>query len=197
MKYLGNIITDSKIKDVEYYNVVKSKDKIIPDIPTLIVGYTKTKSIYDNKFSMLDWKIEDNVYWTYGRRERGERYIEDIEKFKLLCFNTLIKTVDYRLFNVLTESTEKKKEFFKYIKDKKDKTVYIDNDMVYLYEDNKHVTGFSLRDIDYNGGNRKKVLSILFSDNKNNVLNSKDVLFNNEFSYTLRTKPYIIPYLYS
>ena len=196
MKYLGNIVTDSKLTTFDYYNVVKTKDKIIEDIPTLIVGYEKTKSIYGDNFSVLDWKIEDNVYWTYGRRERGEKYLENIEKFKNLCFNDMVKTVDYRLFNVLVESTERKKEFFNYIRDKKDKTIYISDDMVYLYEDNKHVIGFSLRDVEYGGGNKKKILSILLSDDKNNVLNSKDV-FNNEFSYTLKNKPYIIPYLYS
>lgn len=196
MKYLGNIVTDSKLTTFDYYNVVKTKDKIIEDIPTLIVGYEKTKSIYGDNFSVLDWKIEDNVYWTYGRRERGEKYLENIEKFKNLCFNDMVKTVDYRLFNVLVESTERKKEFFNYIKDKKNKTIYISDDMVYLYEDNKHVIGFSLRDVEYGGGNKKRILSILLSDDKNNILNSKDV-FNNEFSYTLKNKPYIIPYLYS
>ena len=196
MKYLGNIVTDSRINNLEYYNIVKSLEKIIPDIPTLIVGYHKTISVYGKNFSILDWKLDNNLYWTYGRRERGDRFLEDIEKFKTLCLNYMIKTVDYRLFNVLLESVDRKKEFLSYIKDKKDKIVYIDDDMVYLYEDNKHVIGFSLRDIEYSGGNKKKILSILLSDEKNKVLNSKDV-FNNEFNITLKNKPYIIPYLYS
>ena len=196
MRYLGNIVTDSRINNLEHYNVVKTIDKVISDIPTLIVGYHKTISIYGNNFSILDWKIGDNIYWTYGRRERGDRFLEDIEKFKTLCLNYMIKTVDYRLFNILLESVDRKKEFLSYIKDKKDKIVYIDDDMVYLYEDNKHVMGFSLRDIEYSGGNKKKILSILLSDEKNKVLNSKDV-FNNEFNITLKNKPYIIPYLYS
>lgn len=196
MKYLGNIVTDSRINNLEYYNIVKSLEKIIPDIPTLIVGYHKTISVYGENFSILDWKLGNNLYWTYGRRERGDRFLEDIEKFKTLCLNYMIKTVDYRLFNVLLESVDRKKEFLSYIKDKKDKIVYIDDDMVYLYEDNKHVMGFSLRDIEYSGGNKKKILSILLSDEKNKVLNSKDV-FNNEFNITLKNKPYIIPYLYS
>ena len=196
MKYLGNFVTDSRINNLEYYNIVKSLEKIIPDIPTLIVGYHKTISVYGENFSILDWKLDNNLYWTYGRRERGERYLEDIEKFKTICFNDMIKTVDYRLFNVLVEDVNKKKEFFNYIKDKKHKTIYIDNDMVYLYEDNKHVIGFSLRDIDYSGGNKKKILSVLLSDVNNNILSAKEV-FNNEFSMALKNKPYIIPYLYS
>ena len=196
MRYLGNIVTDSRIINLEHYNVVKTMNRVISDIPTLIVGYHKTISIYGDNFSILDWKLSDNTYWTYGRRERGDRFLEDIEKFKTLCLNYMIKTVDYRLFNVLLESVDRKKEFLSYIKDKKDKIVYIDDDMVYLYEDNKHVMGFSLRDIEYSGGNKKKILSILLSDEKNKVLNSKDV-FNNEFNITLKNKPYIIPYLYS
>lgn len=192
MKYIGNIITDSKIDDVVLYNVVKSKENIIKDIPTLIIGYKKVKTIYNN-FSMLDWKVEDNVYWTYGRRERGERYYDDLEKFKKLCFKNMIKTVKYYLFNVLIEDVERKKKFLSFLKDKNVKTVYIDNDMAYIYNGNKHVIGFSLRDVEYSGGNKKKTLSILL---KNKVINSKDV-FTNEFAYSFKNIPYIIPYLYS
>ena len=192
MKYIGNIITDNKIDDVALYNVIKNKEDIIHDIPTLIIGYKKVKTLYDS-FSMLDWKIEDNVYWTYGRRERGEKYYDDLDRFKKLCFNNMIKTVDYRLFNVLTENVEHKKLFFSFLKDSSVKTVYIENDMAYIYNGNKHVIGFSLRDVEYGGGNKKKTLSVLLN---NNVVSSKDV-FTNEFAYSLKNIPYIIPYLYS
>lgn len=194
MKYLGNIITDGKFDDTILYNVVKTKDKIIEGIPTLIIGYSKTKTIYD-KFSILDWKIEDNVYWSYGRRERGERYFETIDKFKDLCFKIMLDTVKYNLFNVIIETTENKHKFFDFLKSDVEKTVFINNDMVYIYYNNKHVTGFSLRDIDYIGGNRKKVLSKVLSPN-NKIINSKDI-FNEKFVQRLKNKPYVVPYLYS
>lgn len=194
MKYLGNIVTDNKITGVDCYNVVKSFDKIIKDIPTLIIGYKKVSSIY-SEFSMLDWKIDDNIYWTYGRRERGDKYIEHLEKFKNLCLENITDTVEYRLFNVLVEPIERKKLFFEFMKSSENKTIYFDNDMVYIYSDNKHVYGLSLRDIDYCGGNRNKTLSILLHGN-NNVISGKEV-YKNEFGFILKDMPYIIPYLYS
>lgn len=193
MKYIGNIIIDGKINDVDLYNVVKRKEDIIEDLPTLIIGYNKTKTIY-KEFSILDWKIEDNIYWTYGRRERGEKYIERLENFKKMCFQNMIKTVKYYLFNVLIEEEERKKKFFQFLKEDTVKTIYIDDEMVYIYKDNKHVIGISLRDVEYNGGNKKRILSILL--NKNKVISSKDV-FKSEYAYTLKTIPYVIPYLYS
>ena len=194
MKFLGNVITDGKFDNTVLYNVIKTNKGIIKDIPTLIIGYNKTKTLC-NKFSMLDWKIEDNVYWTYGRRERGEKYFEDIERFKNLCFKNMLDTVDYKLFNVLIETKESKKDFFNFLKNESPKTIFINDDMVYVYYDNKHVTGFSLRDIDYIGGNRKKVLSKVLSST-NNVINNKEI-FDKEFIQRLKNKPYIVPYLYS
>lgn len=192
MVYIGNIITDNKIDNIILYNIVKKPEDIIKGLPTLIIGYKKVKTIYSN-FSMLDWKIDDNVYWTYGRRERGERYYDDLERFKDLCFNNMLKSVKYCNFNILTASVKHKKRLFNFLKDNTKKTVYIENDMVYIYNDNKCVIGFSLRDIEYCGGNKKKVLSLLLN---NKVISSKEV-FNNEFSYSLKNIPYIIPYLYN
>ena len=47
MKYLGNIVTDGNVENSKLYNVVKDLDNIIEDIPTLIVGYKKVKSLLD------------------------------------------------------------------------------------------------------------------------------------------------------
>ena len=194
MKYLGNIVIDGKFENSKLYNVVKDLDNIIEDIPTLIVGYKKVKSLFDT-FSMLDWKISKNVYWTYGRREKGERYVDDIEKFKTICFNYAIDNVKYKLFNVLTETIENKKKFFLFLKNDIKKTVYLENDMIYIYYDNKHVTGFSLSDVEYGGGNKNKTLSIIYSNKNNKILNNNEVL-KKEYFTKFRNKPYIIPYLY-
>ena len=191
MKFIGNIVTDTRIDLPKLYNIVRKKEDIIKDIPTLIIGYKKVNDLYDN-FSMLDWEIEYNVYWTYGRRERGERYLDDIERFQQLCFNKMVKSIKYYLFNVLIEGVDKKKRFFEFLKNDTPKTVYINNDMAYIYSENKHVVGISLRDIEYCGGNKKKTLSILL---KNKVINSNEVFMNN-FLYDLKNIPYIIPYLY-
>jgi hypothetical protein len=68
--------------------------------------------------------------------------------------------------------------------------------MVYILDsDNNVVIGFSLKDIDYVGKDRKKIFSRIYK-NKNNVLiDIKDAL-----SYDAKTAlsgySYVIPYLY-
>ena len=59
MKILGNIVTDNKkISGFDSsFNIVNDYSEIIENIPTLIIGYKKTQSIFPN-FSVLDWQIK-------------------------------------------------------------------------------------------------------------------------------------------
>ena len=47
-------------------------------LPTLIVGWKKTKELFGDKVSILHKKIEDNLYWTFNEGERKVDYETDI-----------------------------------------------------------------------------------------------------------------------
>lgn len=196
MKYIGNILTDLQFANQELYNVVKTKEDIIEDIPTLVIGWDKVNKNYDN-ISLLDWKIDNMTYWTFGRRERGERYEEDIERFNKLALKTLKKNVKYVFFNILIENDERKEDFFKFLKDNTEKTCYIDNNIAYFCKDNnKNVIGISLNDIEYEGKDKNRFLSNIYSNSNIHLVKSNnDIVL--KIKYQLLNEPYLIPYLFS
>lgn len=195
MKKIANILTTSKkvshFNDFECYNIVSKKEDLIDGLPTLIIGWKLVNELYDS-FDILSWKITDNVYWTFGKRERAEKYESDIIEFEKMIFNNLSDKVKYIFINIFTDE-ELKKEVFKKIKDKNiSKTCYIENDMLFIHFDDDVVYGLSLRDIDYEGKDRKKILSLVYAEST--VVKNKEFL-----PYDVRIRllniPYIIPYI--
>jgi hypothetical protein len=196
MKYIANILTDKKFTDSELYNVVNSKDKLIGDIPTLIIGWGYTKKMYPEA-NILDWKINDNIFWTYGKREKRNKYEENIDKFKKLSINKFIKSVKYQYYNLLTISEEEKRYIISLLCRDCKTHIYINCDMVYIFDDeNNIVIGFSLRDIDYINNSRKKMFNIILRNKNNNVIDIKDTL-SYDMKISLNECKYVIPYLYS
>lgn len=196
MKYIANILTDKNFTDSELYNVVSSKDKLIGDIPTLIIGWGYTKKMYPEA-NILDWKINDNIFWTYGKREKRNKYEENIDKFKKLSINKFIKSVKYQYYNLLTISEEEKKYIISLLCRDSKTHIYINCDMVYIFDDeNNIVIGFSLRDIDYINNGRKKMFNIILRNKNNNIIDIKDTL-SYDMKISLNECKYVIPYLYS
>ena len=66
--------------------------------------------------------------------------------------------------------------------------------MVYVL-DNDIVIGFSLRDIDYLGKDRKKIFSLIYKNKKNVIIDIKDTL-SWETKNLLSDCGYVMPYLY-
>ena len=161
MKFIANILTDKPFVNNELYNVVDEKDKLIDGIPTLVIGWGYTKKMYPEA-SILNWSIDRNVYWTYGKREKRNRYEENIEKFRQLAITRFIKSVKYKYYSLLTISDDEKGYLISLFCKPNGSVVYINYNMVYVLDENNNVIGFSLRDIDYLGKDRKKNVIIDF-----------------------------------
>lgn len=198
MRYLANVLTDNKtfFNGNVLYNVVKTETELIANIPTLIVGWDKVKKLYPNT-SILEWKIDDLTYWTYGRRVKREKFEEDVDKFKKIVFDRVSKAVKYQFFSVLTATTEEKKAFYGFLKSDEPKYMLLKNNMVYIYtvDDNKTI-GINLSDIDYEGGDRGKLLKNLFNNKNITTVKEQDYI-SSETRELINNKRYIIPYLSS
>ena len=79
MNYLANIYTKSKLDIEPFFNVVDDENKLIDGIPTLIIGWDSVKSLYGD-INILDKKVKDNIYWTFGQRERRNVMVVDVVK---------------------------------------------------------------------------------------------------------------------
>lgn len=193
MRYIANILTNEHFENYPYFNIVDNKDNIIKGLPTLIIGWELTKSLFPNA-SILDWKINEEWFWTFGRKIRRNRYESDIIRFKKMIFEIVLKSINYEFMDILTMTIDEKKSFCNFIKSNGVKISVIRNDMVFiLCEETKNVYGVSLRDIDYKGDDRKQFLKILYK--YTNVITEKiDIPY--ESRNLILSNQYIIPYIY-
>lgn len=196
MNYLANIYTKSKIDIEPFFNVVDDENKLIDGIPTLIIGWDSVKSLYGD-INILDKKVKDNIYWTFGKRERRNVMEVDVQKFKRKAMSITCNNVKYKFFNILTAKNDKKKSFYLLLKDARYKTVFSFNDMLYIYIDGTDtVVSISLRDVDYIGGDVKKIFSTLYNNKFVKVANDNDLKDTNAKLF-FKDNIYLIPYIFS
>lgn len=197
MKYIANILTDEQFNDAELYNVVRDSNDLIPGIPTLIVGWERTKSEYPDA-SIIEDKVSDNVYWTYGKYERRDKYETNIKKFQDLSFKKFVDSLDYVFYDVLLSTAEKLDSFLTSLLSEPTKTVYVIRDMMYIYYSGTNkVVGLSLRDCDYIEDTlKKRIFSAIYNSKTVNLLKNNDEI-SHEVRLKAKGRAYILPYLYS
>ena len=197
MKYIANILTEEPFAEAELYNVVRDNDSLVPDIPTLIVGWDKTKELYPDA-SIIEWKVTDNVYWTYGKYERRDKYEVNVKKFQDLVFKKFIESLEYVFFDVLVSNPSRFDSFIASLGDGATKTIYVSGDMMYVYYDKRHkIVGLSLRDCDYvDETYKKRIFSAIYNNQSVNLLKNNDAI-SKEVRFKARGRAYILPYLYS
>ena len=178
MQYIGNIVSDIKLDDnVGIFHVTSNLEDIIMGIPTLVVGWSKVKQLFDN-VSILKWEIDANTYWTFSKYERRNRLNEDLIKFKNLCVDRTIKGLTYVYFDSLISSKYKKSLMLNSLNDGFEKKLLIWNDMCYIcWRDIKFILGISMRDVEYEGKERQFFIEAMksiggmtqvgYDDNKN------------------------------
>jgi hypothetical protein len=197
MKYIANILTDEPFSEAELYNVVRDYDSIISDIPTLIIGWEKTKELYPDA-SIIEWNVDENVYWTYGKYERRDKYEINVKKFQDLAFKKYIDSVNYVFYDVILEGEDRFTRFIELLLSNMQKTVYITGDMMYIYIDyTKKVVGVSLRDCDYLGETYKKRIFSAMYNNPSVILLKNNDAISKEIRFKTRGRAYILPYLCS
>jgi len=195
MQYIGNIVTKTIFEDKGYYNVVSDIKDIITDIPTLIIGWGLTKSFFPNA-NILEHRINSNIYWTFGKREKRDKMEVDIVKFKTISIEFLCKSIPYSFFNALTKTKEEKTDFFNSVSDKEEKSCFFYNDMAYIYYKNKReIIGTSIRDIVYENGNADKFLSFLKNTASVSIVDKNSDTQN--INFLLKNNIYLMSYILS
>lgn len=197
MKCIANILTDEPFNNSGLYNVVRDSSELVSGIPTLIIGWDRTRSEYPDA-SIIEWEVADNVYWTYGKYERRDKYEANINKFQDLAFKKFIESLDYMFYDVLLTAKEKFDSFLLSLGTDAKKTVYVTGDMMYIYYDGtKKVIGLSLRDCDYlEETMKKRIFSSIYNSKSINLLKNNDEM-SREIRFKARGRAYILPYLYS
>ena len=196
MRTIGYIVTKNKlenvlscIKIVPSYRSIEDKSK-----PILIIGLEEAKK-HASSFSILEKRLGENLFWTFGKREKRTDYEKDVEKFQEFVLKCALNEIKYFYLNVLTIKYEKIKKLLRIIRNNDLKTFYVDKKMIYTFY-NDYILGLSVDIIEYLGVRKRKVLDMLHK-NENNKVFYNDFQFNYKIKKIIETKKYITPYFLS
>jgi hypothetical protein len=192
---IANIVTDSKISVSEEFNVVDSLGKTIQGIPTLIVGFDIVNQNFP-EFDILSISLGDNMFWTFKRTEKRDKFEEDLKWFIKFVYNELIKDIPYIFLDPIQDTIKKTCKIVRKILSLKDPVSYVNGDMVYIYGENL-IFGVDLNLINYLGLDKDKIKnkikdkSLVFLDDDNILIEYKQtvVALGNRVRY--------IPYLFT
>lgn len=167
---LGNIIIDgeylnnSKITslDVDILNLLE--DKPNNQLPSLIIGWNKTKKLYSGKASILNKTIDTKTFWTFNPKEKIQDFNEDIDKFIELLTTDFVKNINYTLIDPIVFNVNNINKLSEIIGDNIDVT-YVVDDMIY-YLKNNIIFGMDISVIEFIGINKKEVFWYLENNSK-------------------------------
>jgi hypothetical protein len=193
--FIGNIITTSKIDD-ENFKVCRKIETIEEGLPTLIIGWDKTKEIYGDKVSILHKQIDENTYWTFSPKERKIDFDNDLDSFFIICYSKIGEKIHYIYIDLIHDSKKKIKKILRKIYSLENPKIYIHKDrMVYIYSDGM-IFGIDLEIVNYIGIKKDKVITKL-----NNLSGCRfiDMEIFNKYKTVMtkiNNKVRLIPYLY-
>lgn len=195
MNYIANVvITDgSKInydKSVRRCTDISEADSTLP---TLIIGYHNAEKWINNYNILKKWYPEQNLFWTFGKRERKYEYDDDIEAFYKLVVDTICKDIKYSYLNIINTKYSNIKELLSFLYNEERKVIYIENNrFLFIYEKNrKRIIGISLDLCQYIGIPKDKVLTKLKKNSNIKIINSISFLNRKLREFVYNNKHYV------
>lgn len=171
-----NIIANTNAREDQFIFYTDDIKNIKNGIPTLIIGWEKAKQLFKEtkKLSILDKKIDDNLFWTFSKTENRVEYEVDMSRFIKIAIEKIEKNIEYEYINILTTSYNKIKKLLEILYSNNKSYIYIkNNSFVYIFN-RDIVYGIDLNSIDYLCINRKKIYKKLYG-----LMN--DVFFSTDF----------------
>jgi phosphoglycerate-specific signal transduction histidine kinase len=191
---LANIVSDTNISVSDDFKVVGSLEDISEGLPTLIIGYQKIKTLYPD-FDITTNKISDNVYWTFRKNEKRDKYEEDLNWFIKKVYSDLINNLSYVFVDPIQYKRKTLLKIIRKIYNSDNIISYEHDNMIYIYC-NKIIFGIDLKllsfiGVDFNKiKNKIKSISAVFLE-KNQIL----IEYKNTISF-FDDKMRYLPYLY-
>ena len=192
---LANIVTVAPLEVPKEFNVVKTEKEIDTSLPTLIIGYDYVNKHYPD-FDITDPKLSDNLYWTFKRNEKRDKYQEVLSWFIKKTYEDLIKDVKYLFVDPIQYKPRTLRKIIRNINGLSGVISYRHKTMVYIYADN-FIFGIDLKLFNFIGLDSRKILGKI--KKKSDVfLNESDIIIEyKNIIETLDNKVRYIPYLFS
>lgn len=85
----------------EYPEIYKKVDNIDSvDKPLLIVGWKIAKQLFPEDFSINNFCIKDNIYWTCSLVTDRMTYLENLTYFKEVCIGFQVSKFEYKYYDM-------------------------------------------------------------------------------------------------
>lgn len=192
---VANIVTKNKISVSDEFNVVEVMDSIIHGLPTLIVGYDYVDKHYP-AFDITNTKLGPDLYWTYKRTEKRDKFEQGLSEFITKVYQDLTKQLNYIFVDPLQQKTQTLWKITRKIAILKDSHTYVHGEMIYVYGE-KLIFGIDLNLMKYMGMDTQKIkdkikqISSMFLDDKKLFIEYKKNVAG------LGTQVKYLPFLYS
>jgi len=192
---IANIFSRSNVEVPQDFNVVTSFSDIIEGLPTLIVGYDYVNDKYPD-FDITDICLGGNLYWTFRKTEKRDKYEQDLKWFITKVYADLTNELSYIFVDPIQYRGKTLVKIIKKIYSLKNIISYVNDEMIYIYGD-KLIFGVDLRLLTYMGIDTEKIqrkikaVSTVFLDNSDIFIEYKNTVSS------LDNKARYLPFLYS
>lgn len=192
---IGNIISEEHIKVNNLFSISKSINDLNIEIPTLVIGIDNIEKL-NIKFSYIDRKINETLFWTFSKKEKRTLFEEDLFYFLEYCYNNIKKSKEYVFIDLITNDKSYLIKIFDTINNSSNIVSYLHDDMLYILI-NDNILGFNTNQLKFMKKNINKFLTnirkwstiFLTKDEIYSKYKNKLNMFNDEVKY--------IPLIYS
>jgi hypothetical protein len=191
---IANILSTIKIEAPEDFNIVKSSSDLIDGLPTLIVGYDYVNKHYHD-FDITNIKLEPNLYWTFKKTEKRDKFEEDLRWFIRKVYEDLTDKLIYLFVDPIQHKPKTLRKIVKKILSLNDVITYQHNEMFYVYSDNL-IFGIDLKLLKYLGFNTDKIKEKIKSISNVFLIDDEILIEYKKCIETLNNRVRYIPYLY-
>ena len=191
---IANILSTTKIEAPEDFNIVKSSSDLIDGLPTLIVGYDYVNKHYHD-FDITNIKLEPNLYWTFKKTEKRDKFDEDLRWFIRKVYEDLTDKLIYLFVDPIQHKPKTLRKIVKKILSLNDVITYQHNEMFYVYSDNL-IFGIDLKLLKYLGFNTDKIKEKIKSISNVFLIDDEILIKYKKCIETLNNRVRYIPYLY-
>ena len=191
---IANILSTTKIEAPEDFNIVKSSSDLIDGLPTLIVGYDYVNKHYHD-FDITNIKLEPNLYWTFKKTEKRDKFDEDLRWFIRKVYEDLTDKLIYLFVDPIQHKPRTLRKIVKKILSLNDVITYQHNEMFYVYSDNL-IFGIDLKLLHFVGLDINKIKYKIKSISNVFLIDDEILIEYKKCIETLNNRVRNIPYLY-
>lgn len=192
---IANIVSHNKVNVSKEFNVVNNIDDIINGLPTLLIGFDYVNKNYPD-FDITSIMIEKDLYWTFKRTEKRDKYDEDLFWFISKVYADLTQDISYVFVDPIQYRKQTFKKIIKKIYNLNEIISYVHDDMIYIYGE-KLLFGIDLKLLKYVGVDTIKIKNKIKRISNEFLEDNKILIEYKNNIEALGNQVRYIPYLYT